>query len=147
MSPFLKNLTKSTVPSFHDICHNWYSKKNIVHISGGEEGGCFGEVGLSPSKCIFLTLPKVINKEQQPKTAQNSWKQRSSSRSTSIKFLNPGIAHPIKFGHLRSTFPLMSNDVPDVNTMFFFWKKIKLSAWKLHTILLKYPYHKHVKKK
>ena len=22
-------------PSFHDICHNWYNKKNIVHIGGG----------------------------------------------------------------------------------------------------------------
>ena len=26
-------------PSFHDICHNWYSKKNIVHISWGGGGG------------------------------------------------------------------------------------------------------------
>ena len=36
MSLIFLTFTKSTVSSFHDICHKWYSKKNIVHICGGQ---------------------------------------------------------------------------------------------------------------
>ena len=36
---FFKTFTKSTIPSFHDICHNWYSKKYIGHICVCVGGG------------------------------------------------------------------------------------------------------------
>ena len=48
--------------SFHDICHNWYSKKTkftFMGVGGLGGGGCVsGQVGLNPSKCfLFFLLP------------------------------------------------------------------------------------------